>query len=41
MTVISPRKRFALVAEGVSEASEPGIHNHRREYGFPDVQLHI
>jgi hypothetical protein len=20
---------------------EPGIHNHDREYGFPDVQLHI
>jgi hypothetical protein len=20
---------------------EPGIHNHRREYGFPDAQLRI
>jgi len=20
---------------------EPGIHNHDRKYGFPDVQLHI
>jgi hypothetical protein len=26
---------------GVSEANEPGIHNHDREYGFSDVQLHI
>jgi hypothetical protein len=26
---------------GASKASEPGIHNHHREYGFPDVQLHI
>ena len=24
----SPRKRVALVAEGVSEANEPGIHYH-------------
>ena len=30
----SPRKRVALVAEGASEASEPGIRNHRRDYGF-------
>jgi hypothetical protein len=28
----SPRKRVALVAEGVSEANEPGIHNPDREY---------
>jgi hypothetical protein len=26
---------------GASEASEPGIHNPRREYGFPDAQLPI
>jgi hypothetical protein len=26
---------------GASAASEPGIHNHDGEYGFPDVQLHI
>jgi hypothetical protein len=26
---------------GASEASEPGIHHPCREYGFPDVQLHI
>jgi hypothetical protein len=31
----SPRKRVALVAEGASETSEPGISR------FPDVQLHI
>jgi hypothetical protein len=30
----SPRKRVALVAEGVGEANEPGIPNPDREYGF-------
>jgi hypothetical protein len=29
------------VIPGASETSEPGIHNHDREYGFSDVQLHI
>ncbi len=36
----SPRGNYPSF-RGASEASEPGIHNHDREYGFPDVQLHI
>ena len=35
----SPMRNCASV--GASETSEPGIHNHDGEYGFPDVQLHI
>jgi hypothetical protein len=31
---------FIRVIPGRAER-EPGIHNHDREYGFPDVQLHI
>jgi hypothetical protein len=29
------------VIPGREQASEPGIHNPRREYGFPDAQLRI
>jgi hypothetical protein len=40
---------YASSFRGGSEMSEPGIHNHDREYGFPacakwrihDVQFHI
>jgi hypothetical protein len=31
---------ISLVIPGLAKR-EPGIHNHDREYGFSDVQLHI
>jgi hypothetical protein len=30
-----------LVIPGRRASVEPGIHNHDREYGFPDAQLRI
>jgi hypothetical protein len=35
MTKYSPRH------SGARRSREPGIHNHDREYGFSDMQLHI
>jgi hypothetical protein len=34
------RAHLFLCHSGAREA-RPGIDNHHREYGFPDVQLHI
>jgi hypothetical protein len=36
-----PSFRGALLREPRCAIAHRGIHNHRREYGFPDAQLRI
>jgi hypothetical protein len=38
---VAPRNDETFVIPGRDEVASPESINHDREYGFPDVQLHI